>query len=100
MAQDTWNFPCWVTADKGPDFARGAQGMIFETGPGAFRTVAAQPFTEAMTYIFAFCARTGWTQDSASRQYISYMGRNGGNSHMQIYVVFNSASDSKLHINF
>jgi len=92
----SWNFPCSRTADKGPAFTRGQQGMIFETGPGGFRTQAAQPFTENMTYLFSFLARTGWTADSAARQYLSYMGRNGGNSHMQTFATMNSASDSKL----
>ena len=99
MSKDTWNFNCWNTTDSGPGPGdRGILGMIYETGPGAMRSPNAQPFTESMTYIFSFFARTGWTWDDPAIQSIMWMGKGTQITHLHIYAVMDTAANPKVHV--
>ena len=98
MATDTFNFPCWATSDKGPDnLPRGDAGMVFETGPGAFRAPAPMPFTESITYVFSFLARSGWTANGSLLQYIASMGLTGIDF-IRLYVIMDAGGDPQLRL--
>jgi len=96
MATDTWNFSTWQLNDCGPLFTRGRGGQLLSTGPGAFGGASAQPFVESFTYIFSFFARTGWSADFSSSQYLFSMGRRGVNTCLDIILVMDTAGTSEL----
>lgn len=75
MAQDTWNFPCWTTRDKGPGFTRNTTGNIFELGAGTTTVPGTTlPFTDTITAIFSVLIRSGWTSTDGATQGIASVG--------------------------
>lgn len=96
MATDTWNFSTWVLNDSGSAFPRGTAGQLLTTGPGAFGGALAQPFSSSFTYIFSFFARTGWSADFSSQQFLLSMGLRGVGTSIDIKLIMDTAGTSEL----
>jgi len=96
MAIDTWNFPCWQTADAGPNATpRNNIGMAWIVGPAHVTT---QPFTNTITCIFSLLMRTGWTSMDGGAQGIFSIGQQGGASAAFHLQLTRSSTDPELTI--
>jgi len=77
MSNDTWNYPCWVTRDQGPNYTRNNLGNLFELS-GYLSPGTTLPFTDTITAIFSVLIRGGgWTSTDGATQGIASVGAQG-----------------------
>lgn len=98
MAQNTWNFPCWTTMDRGPLNPRGDSGTLWEVGPGGNESSNTQPFTNSITAIFSFYIRTGWTDISTLFQSFFSIGYSGAADSAFRMDLFSPSTDPQVRI--